>query len=82
MMPYNVLSHCDFFGAILSVWLTLLAMARLQEKARTFLMVLGCLGLAVGVTWDRYSLWTFMVPSAVALGIMTITWVCFSPSIL
>ena len=80
MMPYNVLAHCDFFGAILSFWVTLVAMARLPERMRSFLLVLAALALAMGVQWDRHSLWTFLVPVATGLGVMLTTWVCLLSS--
>lgn len=75
MMPFDVLGHCDFFGAIMSFWVTLVAMARLPERLRAVAFMLAALALAVGVTWDRHSLWTFLVPCAVALAGMLLTWV-------
>lgn len=74
-MPYNVLGHCDFFGAIMSFWVTLVAMARMPERLRAVAFMLAALGLAMGVTWDRHSLWTFLVPCGVALGGMLLSWV-------
>ena len=77
MIPYHTLAICDFFGAIMSFWVTLIAMSRLTEPMRSFLYMLAALGLALGVTWDRHNLWTFLVPSAVAFVIMAVTWVSF-----
>ncbi|ELU03317.1 hypothetical protein CAPTEDRAFT_228167 [Capitella teleta] len=74
IMPYNVLGHCDFFGAIMSFWVTLVAMARMPERLRAVAFMLAALGLAMGVTWDRHSLWTFLVPCGVALGGMLLSW--------
>ena len=59
----------------MSFWVTLVAMSRLTEPVRSFLYMLAALGLSLGVTWDRHSLWTFLVPAAVAFIIMAITWV-------
>ena len=75
MMPYRVLSHCDFFGAILSVWVTIVTMAKLLSTARSFLYTLGALIIAIGVTWDKHSLPAFLVPASIALVIMGTSWV-------
>jgi len=75
MVKYNVLAHCDFFGAIMAFWVTLVAMARLLEKLRSFLFMVAALMLAMGVTWNRHSLWTFMVPVALGFSIMAFSWV-------
>ena len=74
-MPYDVLSHCDFYGSIMAFWVTLLSMARLPERVRSFLFVLCGLMLAMGVTWNKHSLWTFLVPCVVAGLIVIVCWV-------
>ena len=74
-MPYGVMSHCDFFGSITAFWVTLIAMAKLSEYVRSFLFVLCGLMLAMGVTWDKHSLWTFLVPCAAAGLIVAGSWV-------
>jgi hypothetical protein len=74
MMPYNVMAICDFYGSIMSFWVTLVNMSRLPERLRSFLFMLAALCLVIGVTWDRHSLWTFLVPSSLALTIMAIAW--------
>ena len=75
MMPYRVLSHCDFFGSIFSVYITMIAMARLAETRRTFVLVLGALGVVIGVVWNKHSLAAFMVPAVLAFTIMMASWV-------
>ncbi|XP_064605252.1 transmembrane protein 8B-like isoform X2 [Liolophura sinensis] len=75
MMDYNVLSYCDFYGSILSFWVTLLAMARLPSKMRSFLHMAGALGLALGVEYDRHGLWVFVAPAACGIVVMAISWV-------
>ena len=79
MMPYGVLAHCDFFGSILAFFVTLMAMAKLTYKMKSFFYILASLGLAIGVTWDRHSLWTFLVPTATGLIIMIVSWVSYTP---
>lgn len=81
MMDYNVLSYCDFYGSILSFWVTLLAMARLPSKMRSFLHMVGALGLALGVEYDRHGLWVFVAPAACGLVVMAISWVSTTLSV-
>ena len=76
MMDYNVLSFCDFLGSIMSFWVTIIAMAKLTERVKGFLHVLGALGLAFGVEYARHGLWVFVVPTSVGVLIMLISWVC------
>ena len=80
-MKYEVMAHCDFYGAIMSFWVTLIAMARLPDPVRAFLYMVGALGLAVGVEYDRHSLWTFLVPAALAFLITAGCWVSISEKI-
>ena len=54
LMPFDVLSYCDFFGAIMSVWVTIVAMSRLSETKNGVMYMLASLGLSIGVTWNRY----------------------------
>ena len=75
MMPYGVLAHCDFFGSIMAFWVTLMAMSKLTYRLKAFFYMLAALGLAIGVTWDRHSLYTFLVPTATGVIIMIISWV-------
>ena len=74
-MPFDVLSFCDFWGAILSFWVTIITMAKLVSRLQTFLFMLGTLGIGMGVTWDKFNVWTFLVPIIVALAIMIGSWV-------
>ncbi|XP_009071964.1 PREDICTED: transmembrane protein 8B, partial [Acanthisitta chloris] len=60
IMEYDVLQFCDFLGSLMSVWVTVIAMARLQPVVKQAM--------------DRHGLWTLLGPSLFALGIMAVAW--------
>ncbi|XP_063607987.1 post-GPI attachment to proteins factor 6-like isoform X1 [Penaeus indicus] len=75
LMRLSVMQFCDFYSAILSFWVTLIAMADLPHSLYSFLHVAGALVVALGVEYDRTGLWVFVVPSASAFLIMVASWV-------
>lgn len=79
-MPYYVLQFCDFLASIVSFWVTLVTMARLPLHWTSFSYVVALLAVAIGVEWDKHSLWTFLVPSVIAGLIMVVSWVSVSCS--
>lgn len=74
MMPLYVLQFCDFYSAILAVWVTLVAMANLPSPCRSFLHMGGAVGIALGTELDRTSLAVFLVPALVGLLILGARW--------
>ncbi|XP_069936970.1 transmembrane protein 8B isoform X4 [Cherax quadricarinatus] len=75
LMRLSVMQFCDFYSAIFSFWVTLIAMADLPYSLYSFLHVAGALIVALGVEYDRTGLWVFVVPSASAFFIMTSSWI-------
>ncbi|XP_071532485.1 post-GPI attachment to proteins factor 6-like isoform X2 [Panulirus ornatus] len=75
LMRLSVMQFCDFYSAILSFWVTLIAMADLPHSLYSFLHVAGALIVALGVEYDRTGLWVFVVPSASAFFVMASSWV-------
>ncbi|XP_074424497.1 transmembrane protein 8B-like isoform X3 [Larus michahellis] len=71
IMEYDVLQFCDFLGSLMSVWVTVIAMARLQPVV---LYLLGAMLLSMALQMDRHGLWNLLGPSLFALGIMAIAW--------
>lgn len=75
MMTFEVLQFCDFYSAILSFWVTLIAMANLPPKFVSVAHMVGALGIALGVEYERTGLWVFVVPVGTGVIIMMISWV-------
>uniref|UniRef100_H3A514 Transmembrane protein 8B n=1 Tax=Latimeria chalumnae TaxID=7897 RepID=H3A514_LATCH len=74
IMEYDVLQFCDFLGSLMSVWVTVIAMARLQTVIKQVLYLLGAMLLSMALQLDRHGLWNLLGPSLFALGIMAIAW--------
>ncbi|XP_064477187.1 post-GPI attachment to proteins factor 6-like [Ornithodoros turicata] len=74
LLRYEVLQFCDFFSAVLSFWVTLVAMAGLPPTLTSISHVLGALGVALGVQCQRTSLWVFVVPAAFGIALLMLSW--------
>ncbi|MGH0162122.1 UNVERIFIED_CONTAM: hypothetical protein FKN15_042434 [Acipenser sinensis] len=74
IMEYDVLQFCDFLGSLMSVWVTVISMARLQSIIKQVLYLLGAMALSMALQLDRHGLWNLLGPSIFALGIMAIAW--------
>ncbi|XP_053264917.1 transmembrane protein 8B isoform X3 [Podarcis raffonei] len=74
IMDYDVLQFCDFLGSLMSVWVTVIAMARLQMVIKQVLYLLGAMLLSMALQLDRHGLWNLLGPSLFALGIMAVAW--------
>ncbi|KAJ6663052.1 hypothetical protein lerEdw1_010873 [Lerista edwardsae] len=74
IMDYDVLQFCDFLGSLMSVWVTVIAMARLQPVVKQVLYLLGAMLLSMALQLDRHGLWNLLGPSLFALGVMAVAW--------
>ncbi|XP_069061760.1 transmembrane protein 8B [Pleurodeles waltl] len=74
IMEYDVLQFCDFLGSLMSVWVTVIAMARLQPIIKQILYLLGAMLLSMALQLDRHGLWNLLGPSLFALGITAVAW--------
>ncbi|XP_057404806.1 transmembrane protein 8B isoform X5 [Balaenoptera acutorostrata] len=74
IMDYDVLQFCDFLGSLMSVWVTVIAMARLQPVVKQVLYLLGAMLLSMALQLDRHGLWNLLGPSLFALGILATAW--------
>ncbi|KAJ8674352.1 hypothetical protein QAD02_005614 [Eretmocerus hayati] len=70
----NVLQFCDFFNALLSIWVTLVAMASMGPRATSFAHMLGVVVLAVGAELDKTALWVFLMPVVCGCSLVVISW--------
>ncbi|CAG0886422.1 unnamed protein product [Darwinula stevensoni] len=75
LMKYDVLQFCDFYSGLLALWVTVIAMADLPFTLYSSLHLLGAIGLALGVQYDRQGLWVFLIPFLSAFFILTVSWV-------
>lgn len=75
LMRFNVLQFCDFYSAILSFWVTLVAMADLPWKMSSVLHMGGALTIALGVEYERTGLWVFAVPLTIGIVVLKISWI-------
>lgn len=75
MMRLSVLQFCDFYMAIMAVWVTLVIMADLHPKIYSLLHMAGAIGVALGVEYDRTGLWVFVIPVAVGIAVLSASWV-------
>ncbi|OCT64487.1 post-GPI attachment to proteins factor 6 [Xenopus laevis] len=88
IMDYDTLQYCDFFGSVVSIWVTILCMARLKKTLKYVLFMLGTLLIALSMQLDRRGIWNMMGPCLFALVILVIAWTyrgvrrrhCYPPS--
>lgn len=74
LMKYEVLQYCDFYSAILSFWVTLIAMADLPQTFSSIAHMIGALGIALGVEYQRTGIWVFIIPVMTGIVIMLFSW--------
>lgn len=75
LMRLSVLQFCDFFNALLSIWVTLIAMASLGPRLTAFCQISGAIVLAVCAELDRTALWVFLLPTITGCTIVIVTWI-------
>ncbi|XP_055338244.1 post-GPI attachment to proteins factor 6-like [Paramacrobiotus metropolitanus] len=74
IMDFNVLQFCDFYVSILSFWMTIVAMADLPPQLKSVCHMVGCIGIALGVEYEKTGLWVFAVPALTAVIILAVSW--------
>ncbi|XP_016135138.1 transmembrane protein 8B-like [Sinocyclocheilus grahami] len=75
IMDYDTLQFCDFLGSVVSVWVTIVCMARLQDPVKYLLFMVGTLVISMAMQLDRRGLWNLLGPVLFALVIMVTSWV-------
>lgn len=74
IMRLSVLQFCDFFNALLAIWVTLVAMASLGPRFTAFCQVTGAIVLAMGAEMDRTALWVFLLPAVTGSALIGLSW--------
>ncbi|RWS06447.1 Transmembrane protein 8A-like protein [Dinothrombium tinctorium] len=75
VLKLNILQFGDFYSALLCFWVTLISLAQLGDKLRTFLHMFGCIFIGFVVQYDRTSLWAFALPTGIGLIVLFIAWI-------
>ncbi|XP_006873894.1 PREDICTED: transmembrane protein 8A [Chrysochloris asiatica] len=75
ILNYDTLQYCDFLGSVVSIWVTILCMARLKPVLKYVLFLLGTLVIAMSLQLDRRGAWNMMGPCLFALVVMVSMWV-------
>ncbi|KAF0311819.1 Post-GPI attachment to proteins factor 6 [Amphibalanus amphitrite] len=68
LLRFEVLQFCDFFGCVLSCWVTLVSLAE-WRRAEPTLHVLGAVLAAAAVRWRPTALGVFLVPVLLAAAV-------------
>lgn len=74
IMKLSVLQFCDFFNALLSIWVTLVAMASFGPKLTAFCQISGAVILAMSAEMDRTALWVFLLPAITGSALIGLSW--------
>ncbi|XP_051160937.1 transmembrane protein 8B [Leptopilina boulardi] len=74
LMRLSVLQFCDFFNALLSIWVTLIAMASFGQRLTNFFQMTGAIVLAICAELDRTALWVFLLPTITGCTLVIISW--------
>lgn len=75
ILGYDTLQYCDFLGSGVSIWVTILCMARLKAAQKHVLFLLGTLIFAMSLQLDRRGAWNMMGPCLFAFVVMVTMWV-------
>ena len=77
IMPYHVLSYCDFFCSVMSFWVTLMAAAELPLKIKSVLHMIAVYAFSMGVAWQQFGYLPYAVPIATGVVLVVISWVIY-----
>ncbi|XP_026743136.1 post-GPI attachment to proteins factor 6-like [Trichoplusia ni] len=70
----NILQFGDFYCGLMSFWVTLLAMSIIGDKFRSSLQLIGAIIIALLTTWNMHSIVSFLLPVAVGVGVLLLSW--------
>ena len=61
----------------MAYWVTVLAMGGLPDQAKSLLHMVGAIGVALAIEYDRTGVFTFLVPAVVGIFVLLASWVSF-----
>lgn len=70
----NILQFGDFYCGLMSFWVTLLAMSIIGDKFRSSFQLIGAIVIALLTTWNMHSFVSFLLPVAVGVGVLLLSW--------
>ncbi|CAG2112277.1 unnamed protein product, partial [Medioppia subpectinata] len=72
---YEVLQFCDFYSAILTLWVTAILMSDMPYEWRSVLHLTGSLFFAGLLRSKTTGVWSFVVPAVCSLILLAMSWV-------
>lgn len=74
IVKWEALQFGDFFCALLSIWVTLIAMADIPQLSGSIAHMVGSIILAFCTNINKKALWIFALPFITGLVIVTVSW--------
>lgn len=74
IFPLYALQFCDFYCGLLGIWVTLVAMANVPSPWPSIAHMFGAIILGCGTTYDKQSIWVFVLPAAAGSLLIVSTW--------
>ncbi|KAH8294044.1 hypothetical protein KR054_007710, partial [Drosophila jambulina] len=74
LVKIGVLQFCDFYCGLLSIWVTLVAMAHVRSDFVSLLHMFGAILLAFGTELNKQSLWVFLAPALTGICLISTSW--------
>ncbi|EDW51171.1 GM17816 [Drosophila sechellia] len=74
LVKIGVLQFCDFYCGLLSIWVTLVAMAHVRTELVSLLHMFGAILLAFGTELNKQSLWVFLAPALTGICLISTSW--------
>ncbi|XP_039632359.1 post-GPI attachment to proteins factor 6-like isoform X4 [Polypterus senegalus] len=71
----RVLQYGDFLASTISIWSTLICMARLKYQLRCAMLVIGCMSVSISLQYNLLGRWNIIIPCIFAFAIMVVSWV-------
>lgn len=74
LFPHGVLQFCDFYCALLTIWVTLVAMSYTSTRIISLAHIIGAIILAFSVTYNKHALWVAALPALFGIFLVGSSW--------